>query len=460
MKRRSFVLKSLSALPLAGLASGLFLACKKKETSDTPSPDSTVNTSKKVIVVGAGISGLAASKKLKEKGFEVVLLEASNGAGGRIKTDYSAGIPFDLGASWIHGPNGNPITDIAVSSGATTYMTDDENLAVFDEDGTEYQDAVLDPQYSQFLTALDEVEFEGTKTQSFETVFTNLYPSKMGDKLWIYMLSAYLEFDTGGDIRKLSSIDFYNDSAFPGKDVIITNGYDKIIDYLKQDLDIRMNEPMLSIDARDKIVKVISSSGTHTGVYVLVTIPLGILKQVQTAFLPVLPQYKLDAINGTEMGIVNKFLLIWDSPFWDNSLQYIGYTPATKGKFNYFINCNKFMLAYALMTFAFGDYAGFTESLTDAQVTDEIMTHLKSIYGNAIPNPVKMIRTKWQSDENTKGSYSFATNGIRTSAFDDLAEPLNNRIFFAGEHTHRAYRGTVHGAYLSGIREANRIIDL
>lgn len=460
MKRRSFVLKSLSALPLAGLASGLFLACKKKETSDTPNPDSTINTSKKVIVIGAGISGLAASKKLKEKGFEVVLLEASNKAGGRIKTDYTAGILFDLGASWIHGPNGNPITDIAVGAGASTYMTDDENLAVFDEDGTEYQDAVLNPQYSQYLTALDQVEYQGTKNQSFETVFTNLYPSKIGDKLWTYMLSTYLEFDTGGDISKLSSIDFYDDGEFAGKDVIITNGYDKIIDYLKQDLDIRMNEPMLSIDARDKIVKVISSSGTYTSDYVLVTIPLGILKQVQTSFLPVLPQYKLDAINGTEMGIVNKFLLIWDSPFWDNSLQYIGYTPAAKGKFNYFMNCNKFISANALMTFAFGDYAITTESMSDAQIINEIMTHLKAIYGNSIPNPVNMIRTKWQSDSNTKGSYSFATNGIRSTAFDDLAEPLNNRVFFAGEHTHRTYRGTVHGAYLSGVREANRIINL
>ena len=56
------------------------------------------------------------------------------------------------------------------------------------------------------------------------------------------------------------------------------------------------------------------------------------------------------------MGTVNKFLLVWDDIFWEEDLQYIGYTPETKGKFNSFLNVKKFADANALMTFAFGDY--------------------------------------------------------------------------------------------------------
>tara|TARA_B100000809_G_scaffold130660_1_gene128480 strand:- start:13635 stop:13832 length:198 start_codon:yes stop_codon:yes gene_type:complete len=65
------------------------------------------------------------------------------------------------------------------------------------------------------------------------------------------------------------------------------------------------------------------------------------------------------------------------------------------------------------MTFAFGDYSKKTESMSDEKVVDEIMKHLKAIYGENIPEPIKMLRIKWNSDVYTFGSYSFATNGAK-----------------------------------------------
>jgi monoamine oxidase len=122
---------------------------------------------------------------------------------------------------------------------------------------------------------------------------------------------------------------------------------------------------------------------------------------------------------------------------------------------------NKFLpSSNALMTFAFGKYATQTETMSDTQITTEIMSHLKSIYGNNISTPIQFLRTKWGSNINTFGSYSFATNGTGSTDFETLSNPVNNKLFFAGEHTETDYRGTVHGAYLSGIREAERIIDL
>jgi hypothetical protein len=142
-------------------------------------------------------------------------------------------------------------------------------------------------------------------------------------------------------------------------------------------------------------------------------------------------------------------------------VQYIGYTPDTKGKFNYFMNMKKFLpSSNGLMTFAFGNYATITETKSDTQIIAEIMIHLKSIYGNSIPNPTNMLRTKWGQNINSFGAYSYPTNGSTSADFDTLANQVNNKIFFAGEHTEREYRGTVHGAYLSGIREADKIIDL
>jgi monoamine oxidase len=88
------------------------------------------------------------------------------------------------------------------------------------------------------------------------------------------------------------------------------------------------------------------------------------------------------------------------------------------------------------------------------------MLHLKTIYGSSIPNPTRMLRTKWGENVHSFGAYSYATNGTTTEDFDTLAKTVSNKLFFAGEHTSKEYRGTVHGAYLSGMREADKIIDL
>jgi monoamine oxidase len=191
-----------------------------------------------------------------------------------------------------------------------------------------------------------------------------------------------------------------------------------------------------------------------------VATPLGVLKNNVISFTPALPTNKLNAIANTKMGNVNKFLLVWQTPFWDTNLQYIGITPDTKGKFNYFLNVKKFTTSNALMTFAFGDYATTTETMTDSDIIAAIMVHLRKIYGNNIPNPISFLRTKWGQNPNSFGAYSYATNGTTSANFDTLALSVGSKLFFAGEHTHRKYRGTVHGAYLSGIREADKIIAL
>ncbi|HNO94464.1 MAG TPA: FAD-dependent oxidoreductase, partial [Anaerolineales bacterium] len=101
-----------------------------------------------------------------------------------------------------------------------------------------------------------------------------------------------------------------------------------------------------------------------------------------------------------------------------------------------------------------------TETMTDAQVIQEIMAHLKDMYGTGIPNPTTILRTKWHTNENTFGAYSYTAVGTEMQHFDDLAAGVNNQLFFAGEHTSVDYFSTVHGAYLSGIREADKILKI
>jgi len=453
MQRRKFIKDTLTGLPLILMTPTLLASCSKDDGDIKPN-------GKTVIVIGAGISGLSAAKKLKQNGFTVIVIEAQEKVGGRLRTDRSLGVAFDEGASWIHGPNGNPITGLASQSGANTFLTVDDNVAVYDTNGSAYSDSVLTNSENQFNNAVEAVQNAGNLTQSFETVFNSLYPTQANNRLWKYMFSAFLEFNTAGDISKLSSKYFYDDEEFDGSDVIITNGYDKVTDFLAQGLDIRLNSRVSNIDYANEIVNVTANGNVIEGDYVIVSVPLGVLKNNGITFTPALPNEKATAITKTNMGNVNKFLLVWSNAFWDTNLQYIGYTPDTKGKFNYFLNIKKITSTNGLMTFAFGDYATLTESMSDNDIITEIMQHLKTIYGNSISNPTNMLRTKWGQNINSYGAYSYATNGTTTTDFDTLAKAVNNKLFFAGEHTNRDYRGTVHGAYLSGTREADKIIDL
>lgn len=415
-----------------------------------------IDQKKRVVIVGAGVSGLSAAQYLKDHNCKAVLLEAQSEIGGRIKTDTIHGLAYDLGASWIHGKDNNPIVNLAKSAGASTYVTDDFSIKVYDINGSVYSSQLLKEEEAEYNKIINRLK--GNYKQDFGSVFYEDFPEYKGNRLWTYMLSAFLEFDTGGDIYRLSSKSFYDDEEFEGRDVIVTNGYNRISNYLAKDLDIRLNKKVTSIDYSDNQILIKTNDGEYIADMVLVTVPLGVLKKNVIQFVPKLPQNKQSAIDNMEMGQVNKFFLLWDSCFWDSDVQYIGYTPMEKGKFNYFLNVNTFSNSNALITYAFGDYSIQTEKMTNQQVVDEIMTHLRSIYGNEIPEPIKMFRTKWNENQYSFGAYSFSSKGLYGGAFEVFEDPIEDKIFFAGEHTSIDYRGTVHGAYLSGIREARKIL--
>ena len=451
MKRRHFIETTLFALPYLALGTPL-TSCDKAD--DLP----TLTTDKSIIIIGAGMAGLAAAKYFKNRGINVTVLEAQDRVGGRLKTNRSLGIAFDEGASWIHGPKGNPVTILANRAGSITCQTDDEEIDIYDVDGTIYPDEQFDSAEATFESILE--NFTGSVDQSFATAFYAQYPQYQGDRLWTYFLSSYLEFDTGGDISELSSLDFYDDEAFRGKDLIITNGFDTVAEYLAQGLDIRLNTAVSEIDYTSNGVKLVTDMGDFNADFIISTIPLGVLKAQTVVFTPPLEGEIAAAISNLKMGSVNKFLCIWDTPFWDTDLHYIGYTSEEKGKFSYFLNLRKYTTANGLMAFSFGDYSKQTELMTEAEIIDDIMANLRSIYGSSIPDPTNFLRTQWFSDPFSRGSYSFATSGVRSSEFTKFEAAVDNKLFFAGEHTSRDYRGTVHGALLSGVRAAEQIAEL
>ena len=452
MQRRKFIKDTITGLPIVIITPSLLSSCSNDG-------DGQKVIGKTVIVVGAGISGLAAAKKLKENGFNVIVLEAQSKVGGRLKTNRSLGVAFDEGASWIHGTAGNPITLLAQQAGMNTAFTDDESILAYDLGGVLHGDNNFSDTEDKFYTVLETLKNNGSSTKSFETVFNELYPTYCNDRLWKFFLSTYLTFDTG-DLNMLSSLLYNEGEEFGGEERISVNGYDTIPNFLASGLNVQLNQKVTKIDFSNTKVQVSHNGKVTDADYVLVTVPLGVLKANIIEFVPSLPSEKQNAIQKVGVNCVNKFLLNWETAFWDDE-QYICYTPDIKDKFNYFVNVKKYQpTVNALMTFAYADKARQTENMTDQQIIEEIMTHLRDIYGNNIPYPKNILRTKWQTNEYSYGSYSYTAVGTEMRHFDDLAEEIDDKIFFAGEHTEIDYFSTAHGAYLSGIREADKIIAL
>jgi monoamine oxidase len=452
MERRKFIKDTLTGLPLILISPALLTSCGKDDEDIKPN-------GKTVVVIGAGISGLAAAKKLKEEGFTVTVLEAQDKVGGRLRTNRSLGVAFDEGASWIHGTSGNPITTLAQDAGMTTAFTDDDSIVSYDIGKVLRSDADYSDAEDEYYDILKTLKNSGSNDKSFETVFNSLYPAKANERLWKFFLSTYMTFDRG-DLNNTSSLLYDEGEEFDGEERVSTNGFDTIPKYLADGLNIQLNQRVSKIDYSNEKIEITHNGTASQADYVLVTVPLGVLKANKIEFLPALPAAKQTAIQKVGMNCVNKFLLTWDNAFWDD-VQYISYTPEIRDKFNYFVNVKKFHPSVnGLMTFAYADYGRQTETMTDEQVIAEIMTHLKDIYGNNIPNPTNMLRTKWQTNENAFGAYSYTAVGTELRHFDDLAEAINDKLFFAGEHTEADYFSTAHGAYLSGIREADKIIDL
>lgn len=248
MQRRKFIKDTLIGFPILVLTPYILTSSCNEDGNAEPN-------GKTIIVIGAGISGLAAAKKLKEKGFNVIVLEAQDKVGGRLRTNRTLGVAFDEGASWIHGTTRNPITTLAQQAGMNTAFTDDFSRKSYDIGGVLRSATTYENAETEYYTMLDSLMNNGSATQSFETVFNTQYPGYANDRLWKFFLSTYLTFDLG-DVDKLSSLLYNEGEEFGGEERIATNGYDTIPNYLANGLNVQLNQRVSKIDYTNAKIKV------------------------------------------------------------------------------------------------------------------------------------------------------------------------------------------------------------
>lgn len=272
-----------------------------------------------------------------------------------------------------------------------------------------------------------------------------------------YLINSDYEQDYSGSSNSLSAMWFDDDSEFSGEDLLMVKGYKPLTEYLSQGLNIQLGQNVKRIRVVSGLVYVDTDTTTYVADKVVVTLPLGVLKSGSIIFQPGLPVAKQTAINKLGMGILNKCILRFPSVFWAQQYDWLGYIPALNGQWAEWISLSRQVNQPILVGFNAADFGRQIESWTDAQIINSAMTTLRLIYGAKIPNPVGYQITRWGSDPFTLGSYSYLPVGSTPKMRDDLAANINQTIFFAGEATNRLYPGTVHGAYLSGLKAAQDI---
>lgn len=419
-----------------------------------------------VVVVGAGIAGLAAAQYLTEEGYAVLVLEARDRIGGRVWTNRTLnGIPLDMGASWIHGIEDNPVAELAAEGNIATLVSENDSLTLYDTDGAEMDDEAVEALESRFETLMEMVETEREKLDEdqslgalLETLRRDMELDRQQARELDYRINSVIEHEYAADVDALSAWWFDDADAFDGEDVLFPGGYDQIAALLARGVEVRLNHIVSRIAYDDKGVLVTTNQGDFRADYTVVTLPLGVLKAGSVEFDPPLPNRKRRALDNLHMGVLNKLYLRFADTFWETDSDWLGYVSAEKGQWCEWLNIYKYMGEPILLGFNAGTYGREIESLSDTQIVAAAMETLRQIYGEGIPDPIDSLITRWGADPFAGGSYSSIAPGGSGEDHDILAEPLDDTLFFAGEATYREHPATVHGALLSGWRAAEEII--
>ncbi|XP_069154734.1 protein FLOWERINGUS D-like [Solanum lycopersicum] len=431
----------------------------------------------RVIVIGAGLAGLAAARQLMLFGFEVIVLEGRKRAGGRVYTKKMEGgnkiAAADLGGSVLTSTLGNPLGVLARQLSYTLHTVRDR-CPLYHADGTpvdEYLDKKVEVAYNELLEKASKVRQDLSPIISLGEALETLRKDSsvaMNDEemnLFNWHL-ANLEYANASLLSKLSLRFWDQDDPYDmgGDHCFLPGGNGRLIDALAENVPISFEKTVHTIRYGRDRVKVITAGQVFEGDMVLCTVPLGVLKRGSISFFPELPQRKLDTIRRLGFGLLNKVALLFPYVFWDSNVDTFGHVADDskhRGEFFLFYNYATVSGGPLLLALVAGKAAHRFERMTPTDAVTKVLQILKGIYepqGINVPKPIQIVFTSWGSDPFSYGSYSSVAVGASGDDYDILAETVGDgRLFFAGEATTRHYPATMHGAFLTGLREAAKM---
>ncbi len=407
-----------------------------------------------VVIVGAGSAGLAAGHALISAGLTVAILEATGRIGGRAFTDTTTfGLPFDRGCSWLHSSDVNPYTPLARQWGYTLESHDGADEAVFvghrEPDSAEW--SAYDRAWRATRGGLSDAGQDGLDLPASDVVPQGI-PWGGNSQTWIGPMSM------GMDFADLSPVDWWS-LADTEPNLEVLEGFGTLVARYGADLPVTLNAPVTAIDHGANPVRVESAAGTLTARAVIVTVSTGVLAAEKVRFMPGLPNRVLGGIDGLPMGLLAKVPLLFDGArFGLKANEWLSYkVPETMPAEACFFLTWPFNtdLMIGLVGGAFG---WDLSAAGDDVAVDFALGELRKIFGEKVDQHfIKGGFTNWANDPWILGAYASERPG-QHGARAALGEPIDGRLFLAGEALAGPYAVTCGGANMSGTRVAGDVI--
>jgi monoamine oxidase len=441
-----------------------------------------------VIVIGAGISGLAAADELTRAGIKPTIIEARDRIGGRIFTvhDIRVAAPIELGAEFVHG-RPPQIFDLAkqfgleiVETGGNTWRLDyngdlvpmGDELPRSDDDLWVRAEAHIiddrpDVSLEQFLRMCETAEIPDSEKEWTRRFVAGFHAADL-EKAGIYGLVKTQKAgeEIGGETANriatgysaLASVLYEKSHAAGGK--YLLGNVVKSINWVG---------PAIEVVAED------SNGGfrTLTADKVIVTLPISVLKAPPDThsyirFVPDITE-KRNWLDQIEMGSARRIILTFNEKWWISILEKIDPRRSKLG----FLFAQDVPIsvwwtdepsdAAILIGWIGGEKARGVAEFTDEELTDLAISSLNKIFKTGESLITGMLLAafshNWDRDPCSIGAYSYlAVGGVH--APEKLSESVDDKLYFSGEATdHEGHWGTVHGAISSGIRAAREIIS-
>eukprot|EP00931_Biecheleriopsis_adriatica_P056763 TRINITY_DN33660_c0_g1_i1.p1 TRINITY_DN33660_c0_g1~~TRINITY_DN33660_c0_g1_i1.p1 ORF type:complete len:563 (+),score=61.58 TRINITY_DN33660_c0_g1_i1:91-1689(+) len=461
----------------------------------------------RVLIIGAGTSGLAAADALRQHGCQVTVLEARDRIGGRSYSEPDGEFAgFDIGGHWVmgadkHQPVLRRMRELGVEAVipnitghfANLYDADGHVLARSEverltELGRQWKQA-LDAIFAklnkrrEFLDGWSDPDAATAYSEALETLERHLKRNLTGVERR-FIENSWADVETDGaallaqqGLKSLMEpdVDCLNDGgeSCRSPSTFVRGGYGAWVRALasRLPLDIHLSSPVAQVgrDAAGGVSVLLENGTSLSAAAAIVTVPLGVLKANAIKFDPPLSLRRRLAIEALGFGTVDWVHVRFDKPFWPTDVYEFRYLSQTRGDYkatyNHLVEETPFHGAPVLSTLLFSSREApwpkgndSLENLTDAELELHVMKRLRLMFGDEVPKEPAAFRvSRWGQDPYIRGSYSVNPPGVdaRSNYFLGGAESsFGGALHFAGEATCGLMYASVHGAYVSGLREA------
>jgi monoamine oxidase len=405
-----------------------------------------------LVIVGAGAAGIAAARRARAAKARVALFEASNRIGGRCVTDTALfGVPFDLGAHWMHSPSSNPIAALAPQIGLEVYPAPrGQTVRVGPRNARE---AELENFLSLLVRSRRAIEEAGRgKT---DMAADRALPADLGkwQQTVEFALGPYL---CGKPLARVSAEDLAHGGA-RGIASFCRQGYGALLAKLAAGLAPRLSDPVTKMDWDRRGIDVYTAKGRLRARTAIVTMSTNALAAGKLEFKPELPKRYLEAAGNLALGSFDHVGLLMPGNPLDLQRDDLVFEQ-TESQRTAALLANVSGTDLHIVEVA-GDFGRELSAQGEAAMLDFARDWLASLFGPSVTGLIQRARaTRWNAEPWVLGAMSSATPG-NADARRLLRRPIGGRIWFAGEALHETKWGTVAGAWEAGERAALAALD-